>query len=152
MYIYLFIYSIYFIYNSSIVWCVYIFISPCCKYFSIIADEAADSSNKEQLSLVLRFVDENLNIREDFVGYVHCVEGLSGEKLASVILKTLSQLNLNINDCRGQGYDGAGAVAGKINGCSAHILRLNNKALYTHCFSHRLNLVMLLNTVHKKCI
>ena len=36
----------------------------------------------------------------------------------------------------------AGAVAGKTNGCSAHILCLNNKALCTHCFSHRLNLVI----------
>ena len=37
------------------------------KFFSIIADEAANSSNKEQLSLVIRFVDEDCNIREDFL-------------------------------------------------------------------------------------
>ena len=36
-------------------------------------------------------------------------------------------------DCRGQGYDGAGAVAGHINGLSAHILQINSKAIYTHC-------------------
>ena len=112
------------------------------KLFSIIADEASDSSNQEQMSLVLRFVDEELNIREDFIGYIHCSEGLAGQNLASVILKTLSELNLNIQDCRGQGYDGAGAVAGRLNGCSAHILRLNNKSLYTHCFCHRLNLAI----------
>ena len=47
---------------------------------------------------------------------------------------------MSIEDCRGQGYDGAGSVAGSINGLSAHILRLNNKALYTHRYSHRLNL------------
>lgn len=33
-------------------------------FFSIIADEAADCSNKEKMSLVLRFVDSDLNIRE----------------------------------------------------------------------------------------
>ena len=33
------------------------------------------------------------------------------------------------------GYDEAGAVAVKINGCPAHILRHNNTA-YTYCFSH----------------
>ena len=48
----------------------------------------------------------------------------------------------NIDECRGQGYDGAGAVAGRINGLSSHILRLNKLAIYTHCFSHRLNLVV----------
>ena len=28
------------------------------------------------------------------------------------------------------------------NGCAANILRINKKALYTHCFSHRLNLAV----------
>ena len=49
------------------------------KFFSIIADEAADCSSKEQLSLVLRFVDDDLNISEDFppiyslqMGFVWC--------------------------------------------------------------------------------
>ena len=111
-------------------------------FFSIIADEASDSSNKEQLSLVLRYVDTTLIIKEDFVGYIHCAEGLSGKKLANYILKAISDFNLDIKDCRGQGYDGAGSVAGHQNGCSAHILRINNKALYTHCFSHRLNLAI----------
>ena len=41
-----------------------------------------------------------------------------------------------------QGYDGAGAVAGHINGLSANILRLNEKALYTHCYGHQLNLAV----------
>ena len=90
---------------------------------------------------IIQFVDANLNIREDFVGYGHCDKGLAIERLTSVILKTLSQLNLNINDCRWQRYYRAGAVTDKINGCSAHILRHNNKS-YTHCFSHGLNLVI----------
>ena len=112
------------------------------KFFTIIADEAADSSNKEQMSLVLRFVDDNRNIREDFVRFLHCKWGLCGADLAKLILNALTDLSLNINDCRGQGYDGAGAVAGHINGLSAHILRLNRKAIYTHCYSHRLNLAI----------
>ena len=110
------------------------------KFFTIIADEAADSSNKEQMSLVLRFVDDNRNIREDFVRFLHCKWGLCGADLAKLILNALTDLSLNINDCRGQGYDGA--VAGHINGLSAHILRLNRKAIYTHCYSHRLNLAI----------
>ena len=36
------------------------------KYFSILADEACDSAVKEQLSLVLRYVDSEYNIKEDF--------------------------------------------------------------------------------------
>ena len=112
------------------------------KFFSIIADEAADSSNKEQMSLVLRFVDQNMDIREDFIAFLHCKWGLDGAGLATLVLKAINDLTLNVENCRGQGYDGAGAVAGHINGLSAHILRLNKKAIFTHCHSHRLNLTI----------
>ena len=112
------------------------------KFYSIIADEAADSSHNEQMSLVLRFVDTDMNIREEFIAFLQCTWGLSGEQLAKLIIDALNDLTLSIADCRGQGYDGAGAVAGHINGLSANILRLNEKALYTHCYSHRLNLAV----------
>ena len=112
------------------------------KFYSIIADEAKDSSHKEQMSLVLRFVDSNYNIREEFIAFLNCKWGLSGAQLAKLLLESLNELTLSLEDCRGQGYDGAGAVAGHINGLSAQILRLNEKALYTHCYSHRLNLAV----------
>ncbi|XP_028417575.1 zinc finger MYM-type protein 1-like [Dendronephthya gigantea] len=85
------------------------------KFYSIIADEAADSSHKEQMSLVLRFVDINMNIREEFIAFLECRWGLSGEQLAKLILEALNDMTLSIDDCRGQGYDGAGAVSGHIN-------------------------------------
>ena len=116
------------------------------KFFSIIADEAADCSNKEQLSLVLRFVDKDCNIREDFLGFLYCKWGLTGQSLAKLILDAIDNFGLNIADCRGQGYDGAGSVSGHINGLSAHILRKNQKDIYTHCHSHRLNL-----SISKSC-
>ena len=47
---------------------------------------------------------------------------LSGESLAKLLLTKISNLGLTINDCHGQGYDGAAAVSGKINGHSTHIL------------------------------
>ncbi|XP_057306732.1 uncharacterized protein LOC130644950 [Hydractinia symbiolongicarpus] len=112
------------------------------KFFSIICDEACDTSTKEQMSVVLRFVDQHCNLREEFIRFVHCSEGLSGLSLSKVILKTLNELSLDIQNCRGQCYDGAGNVAGKINGCQAHILKQNRLDLYTHCSSHRLNLVV----------
>ena len=108
-------------------------------FFSIIGDEASDSSTKEQLSLVIRFFDsERIEVTEEFVGFIHCSEGLTGEALASVILKRLKELGLDIMDCRGQGYDGAGEK----KGCASRITCINCKALYTHCFCHRLNLAV----------
>ena len=42
------------------------------KFFSIMADEDADVSVKEQLSLVIRSVDDKSNIREEFLEFIHC--------------------------------------------------------------------------------
>jgi hypothetical protein len=60
------------------------------------------------MSLVLRFVDTDMNIREEFIAFLHCKWGLSG---AQLVLEALNDLTLSIEDCRGQGYDGAGSVA-----------------------------------------
>ena len=107
-----------------------------------MADEASDCSNQEQLSFVLRFIDKYGEIREEFLGFLHCELDLSGKALAETILTEIGNLTLDINNCRGQGYDGAASVSGHINGLSAHILRINEKTVYTHCHSHRLNLVV----------
>ena len=57
------------------------------KYFSILADEVADVSTTEQLSLMLRFVDENNEIREEFVDFLPCMNGTLGQALADMILE-----------------------------------------------------------------
>ena len=110
------------------------------KYFSILADEAADISNKENLSVVLRFVDASKSIREEFVGFYHCIEGTTGETIKTMILKVVSDLGLSMDDCRGQCYDGAGNMAGQYNGAAALIKEQHQKAIFVHCMNHRLNL------------
>ena len=92
------------------------------------------------MSLVLRLVDKSFDVREEFLGFLYCKSGLSGKSLSETLLGAISELKLDINDCRGQGYDGAAAVSGSKNGMAAHIIKENPKAIYTHCFSHRLNL------------
>ena len=110
------------------------------QFFSILADEACDISNKEQQSLVLRFVDENNEIREEIICFLHCDSGLSGELLAKLIMDKTHKLGLSVDKCRGQGYDGAGSMAGRVKGVAAQISTIYKFAVYTHCFSHALNL------------
>ena len=110
------------------------------KFFSVLADEATDCANMEQMAVVLRFVDNSLKIREEFMGFVSCKEGLSGETLSQNITNFLSSIGLRMEDCRGQGYNGAGNMAGKLSGFAARIQRSFEKALYVHCGSHVLNL------------
>ena len=93
-----------------------------------------------QLSLVIRYVDSDCIIREEFFGFLHCDLGLSGKALAETVLGGLSNLGLDIRNCRGKGYDRAAVVSGHLNGLSARICKINSKAIYTHCHSHRLTL------------
>ena len=48
------------------------------KFFAILADEVTDCSNVEQMAIVLRFMDNNFKVREEFLGFIPCMKGLSG--------------------------------------------------------------------------
>lgn len=112
------------------------------RFFTVLADEVADVSNTEQLSLVLRFVDHVGEIKEQFIEFLSCKDGVTGEALSSTILSNLQRYGLDLNFLRGQGYDGAGAMAGRISGVAARIQAQYPLAYYVHCFSHKLNLVI----------
>ena len=113
------------------------------RWFSVIADEITDESNKDQLSLVLRYLDhERLLIREDLVGFTECDTGTSGNSLATKITTTLLSMGLDLLYPRGQAYDGASNISGAINGAASLISKNYPLALYVHCASHCLNLAV----------
>ena len=90
----------------------------------------------------LRYVNDDGDICDDFVKLIRCKSDLTGEDLCNEVTEVLSSFCLDFQNCRSQGYDGAGAVSGHINRLSVLILRDNSKALYTYCAIHRLNLVI----------
>ena len=110
------------------------------QFFTVLADETTDVSKKEQFSVSVRYVKNNL-IHERFLCFVE-VHDVSGAGLATVILETLNQHGLRLNYLRGQGYDGCSAMSGQFSGCQAEIKKLWPKALYTHCSNHVLNLAV----------
>ena len=99
-------------------------------------------SNKEQLSLVLRYVEpDTLLVREDLVGFFECDTGISGRTLADKITSCVRAYGLDLSNLRGQAYDGEGNMAGLVNGTAALIASDYPLAIYLHCTSHCLNLV-----------
>ena len=113
------------------------------KWFSVIADEVTDVSNKEILSLNVRYWDnESGNIREDLLGFFECDSGIRGKDVAEKITTSLTNFHLDLSYLRGQAYDGAGNMAGVVNGTAAIISREYPLALYLHCASHCLNLTI----------
>ena len=54
-----------------------------------------DVSSTEQVSIVLRFVDSNCNIREEFLDFIS-TERITGEVLAHAIKESLNRFDLDI--------------------------------------------------------
>lgn len=102
------------------------------RMFSVMADGAADTSNKENLSLVLRYVDSSKNIREEFVGFRLCGDATTGNAIRVLIINLVRDLGLTMDNCRGQSYDGAGNMAGRYVGASTLIQHQFPKAIYVH--------------------
>ncbi|XP_057533120.1 uncharacterized protein LOC130811009 [Amaranthus tricolor] len=111
-------------------------------YFSILADESSDVSQKEQLALVLRFVNrENESVVERFLGILH-VGDTTALSLKNAIMSLLMEHSLSSSMIRGQGYDGASNMRGEINGLKTLIMNDTPRAYYIHCFAHQLQLTL----------
>ena len=117
------------------------------KWFSIMADECVDSSTIEQMSLCIRYVErigtsgDDFEVREEFIGFVE-LEKADAESISSKIVEYLKKCALDLCNLRGQGYDGATVMSGKVSGVCTRIQQIQPRALYHHCRSHVLNLVL----------
>ena len=81
-------------------------------FFTIMADETADISNKEQLVVCIRWVDENFAVHEDFIA-MYPLERTTADHIVAVLKNCLISMHLRIENARGQCYDGASTMAGE---------------------------------------
>ncbi|XP_015162380.1 zinc finger MYM-type protein 1-like [Solanum tuberosum] len=110
-------------------------------YFGILVDESKDVSHKEQMALILRYVNKSGMVIERFLGIVH-VNDTSSQSLKKAIYSLFLDHSLCTSKIRGQGYDGASNMQGEINGLKSLILQDTSSAYYIHCFAHQLQLAL----------
>ncbi|KAI6647733.1 52 kDa repressor of the inhibitor of the protein kinase-like [Oopsacas minuta] len=110
-------------------------------YFAILADETTDSSHQEQLCFCIRYVSEDAFIKEEFISY-GAMEFVDAKSITEEILSRVASIGLNIDNCIAQCYDGCSTMLGHIPGVTTRILIHALLAIYLHCASHRLNLVL----------
>jgi hypothetical protein len=113
----------------------------CDSKFCIIVDEARDESMREQMAIVLRFVDKDGFIQKRFFDIVQ-VKDTSALTLKDKISDVLSQNCLDIQSIRGQGYDSASNMRGEWKGLQVLFLKECSYAYYVHCFVHQLQLAL----------
>ncbi|GJN08206.1 hypothetical protein PR202_ga26101 [Eleusine coracana subsp. coracana] len=109
--------------------------------FCIIVDESRDESRKEQMALVVRFVDKDGFVRERFLDLIH-VHDTCSVTLKEKLIIVLAHHKLDIQSIHGQGYDGASNICGEWNGLQAKFNQECPYDYYVHCFAHQLQLAL----------
>ena len=109
-------------------------------FFGVSADKVTDLLNWEQLGIVVHYV-KNCQAIENLLEFVQC-DDVKGVRIAEFIINTLNNAGLYPQMCCAQTYNGAGNMAGKEKGAAAKFCSEtgNEKAVYFHCTSHKLNL------------
>lgn len=132
--------------------------SPCWVF---MADETTDRANREQLVMVVRYVDmhEGLYvIKEDPIKIIDLISDIrsvleenchdtdsievrmSGVNIANVLIKKLKDMPMEPTKMVAQCYDGAASMSSDRVGVAANIKNYAINAEYFHCANHGLNL------------
>lgn len=122
------------------------------RFYSIIFDETTDISHVSQMSLVLRYVHNNI-IKENFIAFIDChsyafssntttnedskfndidnIERedtlepkLIGDILRQIVVDIIKQLNINPLNCVGNGTDGCSVMTSTLRGAVSKIQSL----------------------------
>lgn len=119
-------------------------------FYAIVMDTTQDINKVDQLSHVYRYIDIERNsedipisikIRETFLGYL-VINDRSATAVTNTIYELLQKHKINLNKCRGQGFNGANVMSGLYNAVQQKIREIQPNAEYVHCASHNLNLVI----------
>ena len=110
-------------------------------FYSVIMDETADISIREQVSICFRVVSDDLEPEEYFVGFYE-TSTTTADALFQLLKDALARFGLPLDRCRGQCYDGASNMSGVKSGLQARVLEQEPRAQYVHCTAHLMNLIV----------
>ena len=114
------------------------------RYCGILLDSTPDISDREQLSIVSRYVHidyqtKEVTVKESFVDFV-VEDGKNAESLSVLVLRQLEKYGLDFTNCRSRCYDNSGVMSGHRSGVNKRLLAKNSLALFVNCDNHSLNL------------
>ena len=89
------------------------------RWYAILADDVT-SHNIEHYAICARFVDQNNDIREEFLAFIG-LDRITGAEIADAIIKFLQDNDDPVANMRGQGYNGASNMSSNHVGVQARI-------------------------------
>ena len=110
------------------------------EMYAIIAYETPDLCKTEELAVLVRYVWDR--VIEERLLAVEPMEETTAEALFHTIQEKLQQCGIEFSNMCGQCFDGASNVSGIHTGLQARIKEISPSAIYTHCYAHVLNLVI----------
>ena len=112
------------------------------KWYSILADETRDLSNRVQMVIYLRRVSNEYEVFEDPIGLVQ-LDNATSDTIYSVLKDSIVHLGLDFGHCRDQGYDGVQNFQGHVKGVAKRFnIDENPAATSVHCLAHCTNLYL----------
>ena len=103
-------------------------------FLAVMVDETTDKSNKEQLTFVIRWVNNDFTVAEDFLG-LYSLSAIDAHSIMQAMKDVFLRFQIPFAKLRGQCYDGCNTMAGK-----KEVQEIEPRAVFTHCYGHALNL------------
>lgn len=108
-------------------------------WYAIIADEATNIANRNQLNLSIRWMNNDYEVSEDSVG-LHCLPNTTSDTLYNIVTDILTQCTLALAICKGLAFDGAANMQEKWNELATKVRNEVPGAVPVHCLAHCINL------------
>lgn len=102
-----------------------------------MVDEITDVGNKEQLTFVIRWVDQHLDAHEEFLG-LYNLSSTTADSIVASIKDILLYLQRNYEVSAMMAV--ASTVAGARGGVATRMQEIEPRAVFMHCYGHALNL------------
>jgi hypothetical protein len=92
-------------------------------------DFTRDAGRVEQMTIIRRYVDTETGCIEKYFVGLTALQETTADTLTGTILRELKSLSLDINDCRGHGYDNGANMGGVNSGVKSKILAISPTAI-----------------------
>ncbi|KAJ3582910.1 hypothetical protein NHX12_000116 [Muraenolepis orangiensis] len=112
------------------------------SFNTVTMDGTRDPTGCENISIVLRFVDENYVIKERLLTIATAVAG-DAKTLTQTLIAEIRKVGLSTDKILSQVYDGASLMSGRRGGVQRLLQdELGREIPYVHRFNHQLHLVV----------